>query len=191
MIFLNSSPYITLWQWQSIPRVWLLNCLQSIAKMISIKTTIYYMFYLPANLLSSLLSWARSGFPSANYILLTPSHSVFVATCLWLLSIFSLLWLSQSLLTEKSPFLQILMCWYPKIFSFYFLRLLTNVVEFKSFKVSFPHRPQATSSLGHTGCYLLFVSVSLSIYSSITCHPNTVSSHWILLSEKVTLYIYL
>ena len=92
---------------------------------------------------------------------------------------------------KKSPFLQILMCWYPKIFSFYFLRLLTNVVEFKSFKVSFPHRPQATSSLGHTGCYLLFVSVSLSIYSSITCHPNTVSSHWILLSEKVTLYIYL
>ena len=84
------------------PYVWLLNRLQSIAKMISIKTTIYYMFYLPANLLlSSLLSWARSWFPSANYILLTPSHSVFVATCLWLLSIFSLLWLSQSLLTEK------------------------------------------------------------------------------------------
>ena len=134
VIFLNSSPYITLWQWQSIPRVWLLNCLQSIAKMISIKTTIYYMFYLPANLLSSLLSWARSWFPSANYILLTSSHSVFVATCLWLLSIFSLLWLSQSLLTEKSPFLQILMCWYPKIFSFYFLRLLTNVVEFKEFQ---------------------------------------------------------
>ena len=102
VIFLNSSPYITLWQWQSIPRGWLLNCLQSIAKMISIKTTIYYMFYLPANLLlSSLLFWARSWFPSANYILLTPSHSVFVATCLWLLSIFSLLWLSQSLLTEK------------------------------------------------------------------------------------------